>query len=143
LRCSELPDAPQPSPKAGKLRHLLVVEEAHRVLGKAEPASAFSANPKQKVSEMFSNMISEVRAYGQGILIADQIPCRLNEDAVKNTNLKIVHKLVSADDRSAMAVALNLWENQERIIGDLGVGEALVRGDMDKQTVMIKVNKNV
>ena len=92
--CSELPDAPQPSPKAGKLRHLLVVEEAHRVLGKSEPASAFSANPKQKVSEMFSNMISEVRAYGQGILIADQIPCRLNEDAVKNTNLKIDRKSV-------------------------------------------------
>ena len=141
--CSELKDAPKPAPKAGKLRHLLVVEEAHRVLGHAEPASSFSANPKQKVSEMFSNMISEVRAYGQGILIADQIPCRLNEDAVKNTNLKIVHKLVSADDRSAMATALNLWEDQERAIGDLGVGEVLVRGDMDKQAVMVKVNKNV
>jgi len=141
--CSELPNAPQPASKAGKLRHLLVVEEAHRVLGRAEPASSFSAAPKQKVSEMFSNMISEVRAYGQGMLIADQIPCRLNEDAVKNTNLKIVHKLVSADDRAAMATALNLWEDQERIIGDLGVGEVLIRGDMDKQAVMVKVNKNV
>ena len=141
--CSELSDCPEPAPKAGKLHHLLVVEEAHRVLGKAEPASSFSANPKQKVSEMFSNMISEVRAYGQGILIADQIPCRLNEDAVKNTNLKIVHKLVSADDRAAMATALNLWDDQERVIGDLGVGEVIVRGDMDKQAVMVKVNKNV
>lgn len=140
---SETGDATNLSPKAGKLRHLLVVEEAHRVLGKAEPASSFSANPKQKVSELFSNMISEVRAYGQGILIADQVPCRLNEDAVKNTNLKIVHKLVSADDRSSMATALNLWEDQERAIGDLGVGEALVRGDMDKQACMVKVNKNV
>ncbi|MBQ2629144.1 MAG: ATP-binding protein [Kiritimatiellae bacterium] len=140
--CSELGASAPTSAKAGRLRHLLVVEEAHRVLGKAEPASSFSANPKQKVSEMFSNMISEVRAYGQGILIADQIPCRLNEDAVKNTNLKIVHKLVSADDRAAMATALNLWEDQERVIGDLGVGEVLVRGDMDKQAVMVKVNKN-
>jgi S-adenosylmethionine synthetase len=139
--CSELGASAPTSAKAGRLRHLLVVEEAHRVLGKAEPASSFSANPKQKVSEMFSNMISEVRAYGQGILIADQIPCRLNEDAVKNTNLKIVHKLVSADDRAAMATALNLWEDQERVIGDLGVGEVLVRGDMDKQAVMVKVNK--
>lgn len=140
--CSELPNAPKPLPKAGKLRHLLVVEEAHRVLGRAEPASSFSANPKQKVSEMFSNMISEVRAYGQGILVADQIPCRLNEDAIKNTNIKIVHKLVSADDRAAMATALNLWEDQERVIGDLGVGEVLVRGDMDRQAVMVKVNDN-
>lgn len=140
--CSELPDVPNSETDERKLKHLLVVEEAHRVLGKAEPASSFSANPKQKVSEMFSNMISEVRAYGQGILIADQIPCRLNEDAVKNTNLKIVHKLVSADDRRSMATALNLLAEQERIIGDLNVGEVLVRGDMDKEAVMVRINKN-
>lgn len=142
---AELPEtlAENTDGKARGLRHLLVIEEAHRVLGRSEGAvSAFAAAPKQKVSEMFSNMISEVRAYGQGILIADQIPSRLNEDAVKNTNLKIVHKLVSADDRKAMATALNLWDDQERVIGDLNVGEALVRGDMDKEAYMVKVDKN-
>jgi len=140
---AELPATLAQSANAGGLEHLLVIEEAHRVLGRCEgPVSAFAAAPKQKVSEMFSNMISEVRAYGQGILIADQIPSRLNEDAVKNTNLKIVHKLVAADDRTAMATALNLWDDQERVIGDLNVGEALVRGDMDKEAYMVKINKN-
>lgn len=140
---AELPEAQEAKGHDSGLKHLLVVEEAHRVLGRSEGAvSAFAAAPKQKVSEMFSNMISEVRAYGQGILIADQIPSRLNEDAVKNTNLKIVHKLVSADDRKSMATALNVWDNQERVIGDLNVGEALVRGDMDKEAYMVKVNKN-
>ena len=139
---AELPATLAQSANAGGLEHLLVIEEAHRVLGRCEgPVSAFAAAPKQKVSEMFSNMISEVRAYGQGILIADQIPSRLNEDAVKNTNLKIVHKLVAADDRTAMATALNLWDDQERVIGDLNVGEALVRGDMDKEAYMVKINK--
>ena len=41
-----------------------------------------------------------------------------------------------------MATALNLWDDQERVIGDLNVGEALVRGDMDKEAYMVKVNKN-
>ena len=128
--------------KKTKLQHLLVIEEAHRILGHTESTSAFAAAPRQKVSALFSNMISEVRAYGQGILIADQVPGRLNEDAVKNTNLKIVHKLVAADDRLAMAAALNLFNGQERIIGDLNVGEALVRGDMDKEACMVKINLN-
>ncbi len=133
-----------PRMSAYGLKNLLVIEEAHRVLGRSEGAvAAFAAAPKQKVSEMFSNMISEVRAYGQGILIADQIPGRLNEDAVKNTNLKIVHKLVAADDRRSMSTALNLWDNQERIISDLKVGEALVRCDMDDEAYMVKVKKNV
>ena len=124
------------------LKHLLVIEEAHRILGKCEGALAGNAAPKQKVSEMFSNMISEVRAYGQGIMVADQVPCRLNDDAIKNTNLKIVHKLVAADDKNAMATALNLWDDQVRIIGDLNVGETLIRGDMDKDVYMVKINKN-
>ena len=140
---SELPATCETKGRGIGLKHLLVIEEAHRVLGRSEGAvSAFAAAPKQKVSEMFSNMISEVRAYGQGIMIADQIPSRLNEDAIKNTNLKIVHKLVSSDDRRAMSTALNLWDDQERIIGDLSVGEALVRGDMDGKAYMVKVNKN-
>ena len=126
------------------LKSLLVIEEAHRVLGRSEGAvAAFAAAPRQKVSEMFSNMISEVRAYGQGILIADQIPSRLNEDAVKNTNLKIVHKLVAADDRRTMSIGLNLWNDQERIISDLKVGEALVRCDMDDEAYMVKIKKSV
>jgi len=141
LNAEEVADVAPGIPADG-LRSLLVIEEAHRVLGRSEgPVAAFAAAPRQKVSEMFSNMISEVRAYGQGILIADQIPGRLNEDAVKNTNLKIVHKLVSADDRQSMATALNLWDDQERIISDLKVGEALVRCDMDDEAYMVKVKK--
>ena len=91
---------------------------------------------------MFSNMISEVGAYGQGIVIADQIPCRLNDDAIKNTNLKIVHRLISADDRKSMALALNLWDDQERFMSDLVVGEAIVRSDLDREPYIIKVNLN-
>lgn len=131
-----------PSGSGLALKHLLVIEEAHRILSRTESLGVGAANPKREMSAMFSNMISEVRAYGQGILIADQVPCRLNEDAVKNTNLKIVHKLVSPDDREAMAKALNLWDDQVRLIGDLEVGEAIVRGDMDREPYLIKVNKN-
>ena len=134
-------DAEITPPAVDKLKHLFVIEEAHRILNKCETASVLSANPRQKVSEMFSNMISEVGAYGQGVMIADQVPSRLNDDAIKNTNLKIVHRLVSADDRSAMATALNLRPEQERIIGELRTGEVLLRGDMDKDVYMVKVNK--
>ncbi len=47
---------------------------------------------------MFSNFLSEVRAYGQGMMVVDQVPTRLIEDAIKNTNVKIIHKLVASDD---------------------------------------------
>jgi DNA helicase HerA-like ATPase len=80
---------------------------------------------------MFSGMLSEIRAYGQGLLIVDQVPARLIPDAIKNTNLKIVHRLVARDDRDAMASCMALRLDQEDIIAELQRGEAIVCGDLD------------
>jgi DNA helicase HerA-like ATPase len=42
---------------------------------------------------MFCNLLAEVRKYGEGLIIADQIPNKLIPDVIKNTNTKIVHRL--------------------------------------------------
>lgn len=62
-----------------KCRHLVVVEEAHRVMGYCPDPQL----PQYKSAQMFSNFLSEVRAYGQGMMIVDQVPSRLIEDAIK------------------------------------------------------------
>ena len=78
------------------LLHLLVVEEAHRLLSNVpQQASQESANPRGQAVETFGNLLSEIRAYGQGVIIADQIPVRLAPDVIKNTNLKIAHRIVA------------------------------------------------
>lgn len=121
------------------LKHMVVIEEAHRILSNVPDCGPNSANPMAKVGQMFSNMISEMRAYGQGILIADQVPSRLHPDAIKNTNLKIVHRLVSGDDREMMSVCLDLKQSHGRLLGSLQPGEALVRSDMDNEAAWVKI----
>lgn len=128
--------------KTPTLRHLMVVEEAHRILCNDRSRRPLTANPMAKVAEMFSNMISEVRSYGQGILLVDQIPVRLNPDVIKNTNLKIVHRLVAGDDRQMMAVCLDLKPSHQRLLGSLGKGQALIRSDMDNDAAWIQVQKS-
>ena len=124
------------------LKHLIVIEEAHRILCGARDTGPGTANPMAKVGEMFSSMLSEVRAYGQGVLIADQVPGRLNPDAIKNTNLKIVHRLVSGDDREMMSICLDLKPSHARVLGSLRPGQALVRSDMDNQAAWVKVHRS-
>ena len=58
--------------KRPPLRHVAIVEEAHRILPKATLGSLEQASPQGKVAEMFTNILSEIRAYGQGIVIVDQ-----------------------------------------------------------------------
>ena len=105
-------------------RHLLVVEEAHRVMTQCSNPDL----PQYKSGQMISNFLSEVRAYGQGVMIVDQVPSRLIEDAIKNTNVKIVHKLVASDDSKRIAECIGLTENERKIIPRLSVGQTILSG---------------
>ena len=126
------------SPESSELLHLAIIEEAHRVLRHASQRGD-SANPQAKMGEMFADILAEIRAYGQGMAIIDQVPAKLVPDAIKNTNLKIIHRLVAADDRDSMAGALALTEDQAKVIARLKVGQAIVAGIQDDMASWVKV----
>ncbi len=127
------------SVESGTLRHLAIIEEAHRIL-RAAAFRADNANPQAKMGEMFADILAEIRAYGQGLAIIDQVPSKLVPDSLKNTNLKIVHRLVSADDRDAMALAMALNEDQARVIARLKIGQAIVCGIQDDTASWVKIH---
>jgi uncharacterized protein len=110
------------------LRHVVVVEEAHRLLRNVTQESAAS-----HALELFAGILAEVRAYGEGVIVAEQIPNKLIPDVIKNTALKIVHRLPAADDRSAVGATINLSEEQSQYIVTLEPGTAAVFTDgMDR-----------
>lgn len=131
---------PPPADDESRIRHITLIEEAHRLLTEV-PVSVNPevANTRGKAVESFCHMLSEIRAYGEGILIADQIPSRLAADAVKNTGLKIVHRLVSDEDRMVMAGAMNLDEFQVRYLSTLGKGDAAVYAEGDDRPYLVHV----
>lgn len=113
---------------AKSLTHMTVIEEAHNVMENVQSvgASEVAADTRAKAVEAFSAMLSEVRAYGEGIIISDQSPEKLAPDAVRNTNLQIAHQLRHKTDREAMASAMIMTEAQRDFMGKLRVGEAAV-----------------
>ena len=76
-----------------RLRHLTVIEEAHRLLRRPEAPGSGSAGAAAHAVEMFAGLLAEIRAYGEGLIIAEQIPERLVQDVIKNTAVKITHRL--------------------------------------------------
>jgi len=73
------------------------------------------------------------------LLVVDQIPSRLIPDAIKNTNLKIVHRLVAADDRQTMGDCMGLNPEQSAIINRLRPGQAIAYGDLDDAAAWIQI----
>jgi hypothetical protein len=122
-----------------RLCHLAMIEEAHRLLKVPDRDTVGIGSPQAVVASMFSDMLSEIRAYGQGLLVVDQLPSRLIPDAIKNTNYKIVHRLVARDDRAAMSACMALRADQEDIIAVLPIGEAIVCSDHDDAASWIRV----
>jgi hypothetical protein len=129
-------------PQPNTLKHVLVIEEAHRLLtnvSRQGAASAEQADPKGKAVESFSNLIAEIRAYGQGLIVVDQVPSKLAPDVIKNTNLKIVHRIVAEDDRATMAGATAMNEEQKASLAILGIGKAAVFEDGEDGPLLVSI----
>lgn len=106
-----------------EFRHITLVEEAHRLLGKYEPGDSRS---KKQGIEMFSDMLAEVRKYGESLVIVDQIPGKLTPEVLKNTNTKIVHKLFAQDDKEAIGNTMALSDEQKEFLSLLDKGRVIV-----------------
>ncbi|MED3997546.1 ATP-binding protein [Peribacillus frigoritolerans] len=118
--------------------HLIVIEEAHRLLANVSSGGE-GANPRAKAVEFFTNLLAEIRSYGQGFLIADQVPTKLAPDTLKNTNLKIVHRIVMKEDRELIGQSMNMNEEQINYISTLQRGYAAVYAEGDARPKLVKM----
>ena len=75
---------------------------------------------------MITDILAEIRKYGECLMIADQTPNKLIPEVLKNTNTKIVHKLFAADDKKAIANTMALEEEQAEFLSKLNTGSAIV-----------------
>lgn len=120
--------------RSSELRHVIVIEEAHRLLRDRGHGRAST-----HAVELLAGLLAEIRAYGEGIVVAEQIPTKLISDVVKNTALKVVHRLPAEDDRSLVGGAMNLSEEQSRHVVSLQPGSAAVFADGMDRPLRVRV----
>ena len=124
------------------LEHLLVIEEAHRLLKNVSTENNEDlGNPKGKAVEHFSNMLAEMRSYGQGVIVAEQIPSKLAPDVIKNSSNKIIHRIVAMDDQEAVANTIGVEVENAIYLGNQKVGYALCHKEGMVQPVIVKINE--
>ncbi|MFI7705797.1 ATP-binding protein [Nonomuraea sp. NPDC049480] len=120
--------------KTHELRHVIVIEEAHRLLRDRGHGRAST-----HAVELLAGLLAEIRAYGEGIVVAEQIPTKLVTDVVKNTALKVVHRLPAEDDRKLVGAAMNLSDEQSRHVVSLQPGSAAVFADGMDRPLRVRV----
>lgn len=124
--------------KTGPVRHMTLIEEAHRLLSRAEGAEASS---RKLGAETFADMLAEIRKYGESLVIADQIPNKLMPEVLKNTNTKIVHCLFARDDKEAIGATMALGEEQRDFLSHLVPGRAIVFNGKWPKAVQVQMRQ--
>jgi len=119
-------------------QHITLIEEAHRLLSK------FSAgdNPSKKLGvETFTDMLAEVRKYGESLIIVDQIPNKLTPEVLKNTNTKIVHKLFASDDKDAIGNTMALDKEQKEFLSSLETGRVIISNQDFVKPIQVQIKQ--
>lgn len=128
-------------PDNSRLEHLTVLEEAHNLLKRTSTEqSSDSSNLLGKSVEMLSNAIAELRAFGEGFVIADQAPGLLDLSVIRNTNTKIIHRLPEVTDRELTGGASGMNEDQINELAKLEMGVAAVYQNNWIEPVLCKVD---
>ncbi|WP_030620318.1 ATP-binding protein [Streptomyces sclerotialus] len=125
----------------GSLAHVTVIEEAHRLLGQpaAQGGEAREGNAQARAAQAFANTLAENRKYGEGIVIVEQVPGKLVEDAYKNTNLKVMHRLPAEEDRALIGGTMRFSPDQERYAASLAPFQAFAYHDGIDRPALISV----
>ena len=117
----------------GRLRNVILLEEAHVLLDADTNAGQGEANPSAIAQGLVKRMLAEIRSYGVGIVIADQSPRKVTTDVVALTDIKLAFRLVEATDKQILAGSSNMNEAQVERLAKLKPGEAfLFFGKLDE-----------
>lgn len=116
-----------PQSAEGKdVRHVLFIEEAHNLIAADIRQPSDAADPKIAATNFIIKMLAEVRALGEGIVIADQLPTAIAPEVLKNTSVKIVHRLTSQDDRELVGSTMSASGMQMEELGSFLPGSCLI-----------------
>lgn len=130
----------QPASRA--LRHVTVVEEAHKLIRNPTPAAGDTpqGDTGAAAARQFANLLAEVRKYGEGLIIADQDPSKLVPDVYKNTNLKIMHRLPAEHDREVVGATMRFAEDHLKEAAVLPAFDAFVYAPHIDRPALVTVN---
>lgn len=121
-------------------KHITLIEEAHRLLAFVAPGE----NQSRKLAvDSFTDMLAEVRKYGESLIIVDQIPNKLTSEVLKNTNTKIVHRLFAQDDKDAIGNTMALSSEQKKFLSNLVAGRAVVFSQEFPKAVQVQITQSV
>ncbi len=122
---------------SGKLNNIFMIDEAHVLLDSNHNNSS-SSKAQEAAVKSIQKMIAEIRSFGTGIIIADQVPSKVTSSVVADTDIKVAFRLVEQNERYIIANSTNMSEQQSEHLTRLKKGEAFVyHSDLESPKLIV------
>lgn len=123
------------------LKHIMVIEEAHRLFKNVQKKgnTENGADVVGQLVDSLSNIMAEIRAFGEGLLVVDQSPTKIAEDVIKNSGTKLIHRIDNGDDIKVIQASLLIPDDRTSLPA-LRQGEALIRTEGMTRPCKVKIH---
>ena len=112
---------------------LVVIEEAHVLIPR---------NRATLTKEVVARIAREGRKFGVGLCLVSQRPKNIDDNALSQTNNKIILKLVEpGDQKYVQSASETLSDELLELLPSLNTGEAVVLGLMTPLPALVKIDK--
>ncbi len=111
---------------SGQINNVIMIDEAHVLLDTQASGTYEQSKAQSATVKSLQKMIAEIRSFGTGFIVADQVPSKVTTDIVANTDLKVSFRLVEQNERNILANSINMTEQQSQHLARLKKGEAIV-----------------
>jgi len=113
-----------------KLRHVCIIEEAPNIVPCKEPKAPPSIGEK---------MVSELRKFGEGLVVICQFPSQVSQGILKNSGTRICHRIGGVEEEKIVRDLIGLTEAQYANVKYLRLGQAVVYSSDATNPFMITV----
>jgi len=115
------------------LRHVCVIEEAPNIVPCKEPRAPPSIGEK---------MVSELRKFGEGLVVVCQFPSQISQGILKNSSTRICHRIGGVEEEKIVRDLIGLSEAQFANIKYLKPGQAVVYLSDATNPFMVTIEPN-
>jgi len=114
------------APRSEGLRYVIIIEEAHNILGSSgsKVVSEEMADPKSAAADFIEKMLLELRELGIGVVLCDQHPSNIHVAASKSVASELTFRQTHGDDRDELEKSMLFGPIEAQDIARLRPGEA-------------------
>lgn len=106
--------------------NVILLDEAHVFLGQRGNSDDSQSRSTNYSAQILENLVAEIRAYGTGIIIADQRPSAVGSGILSNTDIKVAFRLTERNEKEIIGNSMDMEQDVQNQLSQLEKGQAYV-----------------